>query len=493
MTRLADEEMPTDETTLNAITGGRQDRCLGEFQIIREIGRGGMGVVYEAEQHTLGRRVALKVMPFAAILAPRQLERFKLEAKAAAMLHHTNIVPVYSVGSDRGVHYYAMQYIEGCSCAAVVQQLRHVHVEPPLAESASTQNMPRGRCGPTEPARQDNLTGPESAIHPADSVGDTQPIGALSTEYSQDRARFFQHIAQVGIDAAAALEHAHFHGIIHRDIKPANLLLDIDGHLWVTDFGLARLEADAGITLSGDVIGTLRYMSPEQAQGERHVVDPRSDIYSLGATLYELVTLRPVFAANDHAKLLKQIAEQEPRRLRSIDHRIPSDLETIVLKALQKSPDDRYTSARSLGDDLCRFLEQKPIHAQRVSFLRRARRWAYRHRGLVTTAILTLFATLAISSVFLWHAMNTSRSALAQSEENRRQAEGNLKIVTGMSRDLAQLGHNYQDIAPLRDSIAIQERVVEFDYGRRGGGGRSGPHAPHVFAPGRGAENSRAA
>jgi serine/threonine protein kinase len=142
MTRLADEEMPTDETTLNAITGGRQDRCLGEFQIIREIGRGGMGVVYEAEQHTLGRRVALKVMPFAAILAPRQLERFKLEAKAAAMLHHTNIVPVYSVGSDRGVHYYAMQYIEGCSCAAVVQQLRHAHVEPPLAESASTWSMP---------------------------------------------------------------------------------------------------------------------------------------------------------------------------------------------------------------------------------------------------------------------------------------------------------------------------------------------------------------
>ncbi len=202
---------------------------------------------------------------------------------------------------------------------------------------------------------------------------------------------------------AGALEQAHAQGIIHRDIKPANLLLDTTGRLWVTDFGLARLETGTGITMSGDVMGTLRYMSPEQAQGERHAVGPHSDIYSLGATLYELLTLQPVFSTDDRAQLIQQIAEREPRRLRSMDPRVPPDLETIVLKTLQKSPEDRYPSARALADDLQRFLDQRPIRAKRPSPLTRAVRWSRRHTETLAAVIsVLLFTTLVSLSLAAW-------------------------------------------------------------------------------------------
>ena len=332
---------------------------LGDFRIVREVGRGGMGVVYEAQQISLGRRVALKVLPFAAALDPRQLQRFQIEAQAAARLHHTNIVPVFAVGCERGVHYYAMQFIEGRTLAEIIRELqRRIARKPPASESDREAAAERpARCQP-----------PSSAAPAAAEA--TRSL--LSVEPRRATGRpFFQAVARLGIQAAEALEHAHSLGIVHRDIKPANLLLDTRGNLWITDFGLARFQAEAGLTLTltGDLLGTLRYMSPEQALGRRELVDHRTDIYSLGVTLYELLTLQPAFGGRDRQELLRQIAHEEPAPPRRLNPAIPRDLETIVLKAMAKEPESRYATAQELADDLRRFLEHKPIQARRPTLL----------------------------------------------------------------------------------------------------------------------------
>jgi len=211
-------------------------------------------------------------------------------------------------------------------------------------------------------------------------------------------------VARLGLEAAEALEHAHQEGIIHRDIKPANLMVDAKGHLWVTDFGLARLRSDSGLTVSGDLLGTLRYMSPEQASGKRVVVDGRTDIYSLGVTLYELATLEPAFEGPDRQELLRRIAEQEPRPPRQLDASIPRDLETMLLKAIAKEPDGRYQTAQDLADDLRRFLDDKPIRAKRPSWAERAAKWVRWHTQVVPWVVLMLILAvvgLAVSAALL--------------------------------------------------------------------------------------------
>jgi serine/threonine protein kinase/Flp pilus assembly protein TadD len=336
---------------------------LGDFRILRELGRGGMGVVYEAVQISLGRRVALKVLPFASALDAKQLQRFKNEAQAAAHLHHTHVVPVYATGCERGVHFYAMQFIDGQSLAAVIQGLRqHAGLEEDAAAGDSG----------------------------------TSVAGKLSTERSSKGPAFFRTVATLAVQAAGALEHAHGLGVVHRDIKPANLLVDGQGSLWVTDFGLAQVQSDARLTLSGDVLGTLRYMSPEQALAQRVVIDHRTDLYSLGATLYELLTLEPVFPGPDRQELLRQIAFEEPRPLRRVTKAVPAELEIIVLKALAKEPAERYASARELADDLGRFLRDEPIRARRPPLVQRARKWARRHRPVVWSAAVSLLLALAV-------------------------------------------------------------------------------------------------
>jgi hypothetical protein len=193
-------------------------------------------------------------------------------------------------------------------------------------------------------------------------------------------------VARLGVQAAEALEYAHQLGVVHRDIKPANLLLDQRGNLWVADFGLARLPNEPGLTLTGDLIGTLRYMSPEQAQGKWLLVDHRADLYSLGVTLYELLVLEPPFRGTDRQELLRQIASEEPKAPRRLNKAVPAELETIVLKAMEKSPADRYATARELADDLGRYLRDEPIRARRPSLAQRGRKWARRHRPVVWSA-----------------------------------------------------------------------------------------------------------
>jgi len=371
---------------------------LGDFHLLREIGRGGMGVVYEAEQLSLGRRVALKVLPLAATLDPRRLQRFKNEAQAAAGLHHTNIVPVYFVGCERGVHYYAMQLIEGQTLAAAVGELRRQREagKKKSRPAAPLRASPRNAAGDPEATESSR---PNATALPGEA--DTAARAALSTERS-DSPAYFRVVARLGIQAAEALEHAHQLGVIHRDIKPSNLMVDGRGNLWVTDFGLARLGSDPGLTLSGDLLGTLRYMSPEQALANRVLIDHRTDVYSLGATLYEILTLEPAFGGENREQVLRQIAFEEPARPRRLNPGIPAELETIVQKALEKNPQDRYATAQELADDLRRFLEDKPIRARRPGVLQRGRKWARRHKALLLAMALPVLALLLLSGNQLW-------------------------------------------------------------------------------------------
>src|SRR5262245_46661066 len=330
---------------------------LGDFRLLREVGRGGMGVVYEAEQVSLSRRVALKVLPFAATMDPRHLRRFHNEARAAASLHHEHIVPVYGVGQERSVHFYAMQFIDGRPLSELIARLRE-------------ENDP----APTDPA---------AGTDPAARAGTLPDYGA---------AAYWRRVAELGVQAAEALEYAHSMGVVHRDVKPGNLLLDCQGKLWVADFGLAKLGADAGVTMTGDLLGTLRYMSPEQALAKHGLVDHRTDVYSLGVTLYELLTLEPAFGAGDREELLRQIAFEEPRlRLRGA----PAELETVVRKSMAKDPAERYPTAKEVADDLKRFLNDEPIRARRPTLVQRARKWTRRHQPVLWSAAVSLLAAVA--------------------------------------------------------------------------------------------------
>ena len=271
--------------------------------------------------------MALKVLPFAAALDARQMQRFQLEAQAAACLHHTHIVPVHAVGCERGVHFYAMQFIEGRSLAAMIAELRRLDgldpadgPAPDLAAISTSDLAARLLSGgqPDRPAgpgrtrpRVELPAGASPPEAPTPGAARPGPV-ARDVRLVHPQPRLHPHRGPAGVQAAEALDHAHTRGILHRDIKPANLLLDAQGQLWVTDFGLAQIQGNAGLTLTGDVLGTLRYMSPEQALGRRVVVDGRTDIYSLGVTLYELLTLRPAVDGRDRAEILRRIAEEEP-------------------------------------------------------------------------------------------------------------------------------------------------------------------------------------
>jgi len=380
------------ENGLSRIAG-----TLGDFRILGELGRGGMGIVYEAEQLSLGRRVALKILPFAALLDPRQLQRFQNEARAAASLEHPNIVSIYGVGVERGVHYYAMRYIDGQNLAQVIEQLCQRAQHTPAAH-------------PTKP----NFLEP------------TQKNGSGLTELLSTRAptdvNFLRAVVRIGVQAAEALDFAHEHGIVHRDIKPSNLMLDQTGRVWVADFGLAHIEMEGTLSISGGVLGTLRYTSPEQALGKRGVVDHRSDVYSLGVTLYELLTFSAIFPEIDRGALLNRIATDEPKPMRQLNPRIPADLETIVLKAMAKNAAERYQTAGELAADLKRFLESKPVLARRVGRAERALKWARRKPALAALLTLGVLATVGLLIGSWWHAA-TLQSALDLAYRLREEAD----------------------------------------------------------------------
>jgi eukaryotic-like serine/threonine-protein kinase len=422
--------------------------ALGDFRIVRELGRGGMGVVYEAVQLSLGRRVALKVLPFAAALDSRQLQRFKNEAQAAAHLHHQNIVPVYAVGYERGTHFYAMQLIDGQNLAAVVEDLR------------------RRDVGGVSRTRHDPASAPTGDF-PISAPETRADLGAeFSTLRTLRPGGFFRTIARLVAQAAEALDYAHQNGIVHRDIKPANLLVDGRGNLWVTDFGLAQVQADVGLTQTGDLLGTLRYMSPEQAGGPRGLIDHRTDVYSLGATFYELLTLRPIFDGADRRTLLHQIMHDEPRSPRSVDRSIPLDLETIVLKAIGKYPADRYASAREFADDLNRYLRDEPIRARRATAMQRVRKWFRRHPAVpvAATVLLVLLTAASVGAALLIRSeQQKTRDAYVEERQRAKEAEDRLRLARRSVDDVIQTTE--QELGDHPMAQRLRKKLLEWALG----------------------------
>jgi serine/threonine protein kinase len=446
---------------------------IGDFQIVREIGRGGMGIIYEAIQLSLNRRVALKVLPFAASIDSMCLQRFRQEAQAAAQLHHTHIVPIFAVGCDRGIHYYAMQLIDGLSLDRIVNQMRRESPSgPPDATVSDTISLlplrneapgatppePVAKKSPSEslPAVQD------STLVESNSQSLLMHLSAdISVQRGREKSRAFRAVVRLMAQAAEALAYAHDQGIIHRDIKPANLLVDTQHNLWITDFGLAHLHSDQNLTRTGDLVGTIRYASPEQVSGQKVLLDHRTDLYSLGATFYEVVTLKPVFPGTNRHALLQQVLNADPVRPRAIDRAIPPELETILLKLLDKNPAERYDSAQALADDLHRFLCDEPIFAKPPTPLERMRKWGRRHPAYVVAFIFVMFLTLIVSGVSNWlisQANSRTKAALAAARTRAEEAERRFAQARQAVDIMIDVSENDLDRPPTQP---LQRRLLE--------------------------------
>jgi serine/threonine protein kinase/WD40 repeat protein/Tfp pilus assembly protein PilF len=415
---------------------------VGDYRILRELGRGGMGVVYAAEQVSLGRHVALKVLPAHALLGATRLQRFQREARAAGRLHHTNIVPVYGVGEHNSLHYIVMQFIEGLPLDRVLDELRQQRPgwkgSPRAAEKATTAGFADGKLStpslarhllagqvvvPARPATvvQAGEAAPGEPETPAAMPSaQTQPPGpvpgpASRSGMSGSGRTYYQRAARMALQVAEALDYAARQGVLHRDIKPANLLLDTAGRVWVTDFGVAKVRDSDDLTHSGELVGTLRYMAPERFQGH---FDARSDVYSLGLTLYELLTFQPAYDETDANRLIGRILSEEPPPPRRLNAEIPRDLETIVQKAIAREPRRRYESAGALAEDLGRFLADRPIRARRSTPTEKVWRWCRRNPLVATLSAAVLLLLVVLTAGALIRSAELARTV--QSERAKR-------------------------------------------------------------------------
>jgi serine/threonine protein kinase len=472
---LMEQANLTEVPAAHAFSGAAPER-VGDYRIIREVGRGGMGIVYEAEQEALNRHVALKVLPSGGMGDPHRVLRFRREARSAARLHHTNIVPVFDIGERDGVHYYAMQFIHGQSLDQVIKELRRRRGEEQtngvgqavsnpasgLAESLVTGRFPSvepaGDNVPPEsssPARGDAAEPPADGEAPARQLSSTTAGTDGSATSSRADHHYYRSVARIGLQVASALAYAHRQRMLHRDIKPSNLLLDQAGTAWVTDFGLAKEEGD-DLTHTGDVVGTLRYIAPERFGG---TVDARSDVYSLGLTLYELLSLRPAFPETDRVRLVQAIAQREPATPRKYDPRIPRDLETIVLKAINKEPAGRYARAEALEEDLRRYLSDRPIGARRAGSWERVARWCRRNPGWAGTvgAVIALLLIMGVGgtvlSLYLLRAVNTLQ--IVDLERTEKLWQANLERARAL-RSSGRVGQRFGALAAVREAARIK-------------------------------------
>ncbi len=418
-------------------------KWLGEFEVVRELGRGGMGVVFEAVQTSLHRRVALKVLGPGLGLTAKAVSRFRREAEAAAKLHHTNIVPVYATGEEGGVHFYAMELIDGPSLDRVITELREA----------------RGGAKPTPTVAPElTTTGPY--------LDTSTPTGTGVSSGLSSGGAYFDTVARLVADVAEALHHAHQNGVIHRDIKPGNLLLGSDGRLSINDFGLARALEEPGMTTTGEFVGTPAYMAPEQIAGGRIPVDHRCDIYSLGATLYELLTLRPPLVAERRDQLLAMVVQKDPPAPHAVNPKVPRDLETICLKCLEKDPDRRYRSAKELADDLRRYVHRFAILAKRAGPLSKLKKWVKRNPGLSAAGACVVLAGVT-AGFFAYRSNQLEAQRRAEAEQNeqarREQAEQHERELREerwrAAIDRASLAAMGGDFATAEEAVREAERL----------------------------------
>lgn len=424
---------------------------LGDFLILRQIGRGGMGVVYEAEQVSLRRKVALKILPLAYATQNRFVARFEREARAAANLHHTNIVPVFGVGSERGIHYIAMQFIDGkgldqviASAVAGKTSLGMLPTRVTAQESEGNPDVAATDTAYTLIQRQIEATviraDAESAAIADDGMEhattdfsvatcETAPLTEVPLDSLRD---YCESVARIGSQIADALSYAHQKGVLHRDIKPSNLLLDRQGTAWMTDFGLAKIVDDQDLTNAGDVLGTIRYMAPEAFGGHANA---RSDIYSLGLTLYEMLSLKPAFVEKDRHKLIRQVLDEQPAHLSRTSKLFPDDLVTIIHKAIDRDPNARYQTASEFCDDLNRFRNDEPILARRSSWYVQCARWYRRNPvvGKLTVAVMSLLLLLttgaSVAAVIFRDLANTNGTLASSLQEEKTKAESNFDLA----------------------------------------------------------------
>jgi predicted Zn finger-like uncharacterized protein len=361
---------------------------LGDYDLLEVIARGGMGVVYKARQRSLNRIVALKLIRSGELAHETDVARFRVEAEAAAQLDHPGIVPVYEVGEFEGQQFLSMAYLEGGSLAA------------------------RMNDGPLPPA---------------------------------EACRHLRSIAE-------AIQFAHHRGVIHRDLKPQNILLDHQGVPRVTDFGLAKnLNVDSGLTVTGQIMGTPSYMSPEQATGGE--MGPLADVYSLGATLYCLLTGRPPFHAATPLKTIRQLVDHDPIPPRGLNPAIPLDLETICLKCLRKEPERRYLSAGALADDLDRWLRREPILARRVGRLEKSWLWCRRRPAVAGVIATAVFAVCLVVGLVIVKKSGASRE---KDLKNQLAWKQYMEDVLSMDRILSMArSRNY------RQAVAEAERMMK--------------------------------